>query len=79
MNFIKDNKYLALLGAIGVGIIIGLMVATIIVDGEYLQNSKNNEESSLSGSFNDAVKKASPAVVNIYTKYLSGIPTTIVM
>ena len=70
MNFIKDNKYLALLGAIGVGIIIGLMVATIIVDGEYLQNSKNNEESSLFSSFNDAVKKASPAVVNIYSDIL---------
>ena len=70
MNFIKDNKYLALLGAIAVGIIIGLMLAKILFDEERLQNSKSNEESTLSSSFNDAVKKASPAVVNIYSDIL---------
>ena len=61
MNLIKDKKYLTLLGAIAVGIIIGLMLAKILFDEERLQNSKSNEESTLSSSFNDAVKKSENA------------------
>ena len=70
MNFLTNKKYVPILGAILFGILIGLLVSTLI-----FKNNKNLEEikpteNITPSSFSEAVKKASPAVVNIYSNVL---------
>ena len=70
MNFLNNKKYLPLLGAILIGTLLGLLISTLT-----FKNNKNlpdikSSENIISSSFSDAVKKASPAVVNIYSNVL---------
>jgi len=70
MKFIKEKKYLPLLSAIFIGIMVGLLLSTIFLNKEDQTDYSSIQENSLHSSFNDAVRKASPAVVNIYSEIL---------
>ena len=70
MNFLTNKKYVPILGAILFGILIGLLISTLV-----FKNNKNLEEikpteNITPSSFSEAVKKASPSVVNIYSNVL---------
>lgn len=69
MNFIKDKKFLAI-GATTLVIIASVLLITRLQDKENQQIYFPNKENSLYNSFNEAVSKASPAVVNIYSEIL---------
>jgi len=70
MKSIELKKYLALLGSILLGIFIGLLLSGQLNKNK--ENDLNNREEGVFSvnSFNTAVEKASPAVVNIYSEML---------
>jgi len=69
MNFIKDRKYLVVAIATLV-IILNILFIARLQEPEKEQNYSINKENSFYNSFNEAVSKASPAVVNIYSEIL---------
>lgn len=70
MYFNKYKYYLPFIVSILIGILIGWIISSTFWDKEISQNNLNLNTSSSYSSFNDAVNKASPAVVNIYSEIL---------
>ena len=69
MNFIKDRKYLVVVLATLV-IVLNILFIARLQEQEKEENYLIKKENSLYNSFNEAVTKASPAVVNIYSEIL---------
>ena len=70
MKSIDVKKYLPLLGSILLGLLIGLWLSNQLDVREEKDLSSKTESVFSQNSFNTAVKKASPAVVNIYSEML---------
>ena len=70
MKSIAVKKYLPLLGSILLGLLIGLWLSNQLDLRKEKGLSNKTENAFSQNSFNTAVKKASPAVVNIYSEML---------
>ena len=69
MNFLKETNFLAFCISIFAGIIVGLLISTFLLNQKKDASSTSQQEL-FRGSFSEAVNKASPAVVNIYSERL---------
>ena len=70
MDFLKGRKFLPIVGAISIGVIVGILISTLLSGPKQEIDSFSYDQNLLSNSFSDAVNKASPAVVNIYSEIL---------
>ena len=70
MDFLKGRKFLPIVGAFSIGVIVGILISTLLSGPKQEIDSYSYNQNLLSNSFSDAVNRASPAVVNIYSEIL---------
>ena len=70
MNIFGFKKYLPYITAITLGAIIGIFIFNLIAQDYYVTDSKDVSKNLIPSSFSEAVNKASPSVVNIYSDVL---------
>jgi len=70
MNFLNIKKYLPLLASVTVGLVLGVLISNLLLQENEQKEEGNLDKENLITSFHSAVKKASPAVVNIYSEML---------
>ena len=70
MNFLNIKKYLPLLASVTVGLVLGVLISNLLLQENKQKEEGNLDKENLITSFHSAVKKASPAVVNIYSEML---------
>ena len=70
MNIFGFKKYLPYITAIALGAIIGIFIFNLIAQDYYVTDSKDVSKNLIPSSFSEAVNKASPSVVNIYSDVL---------
>ena len=69
-NILGLKKYLPYIATITLGAIIGILIFILIAQDYYVRDSKDIAKNLIPSSFNEAVNKASPSVVNIYSDVL---------
>jgi len=70
MNNFDSKKYLPYVGAVFLGAIIGILFFSLISQYNLETKEEIISKGRIESSFNEAVKKASPSVVNIYSDVL---------
>ena len=70
MKFFTSKKYLPYLTAILIGAIFGFLINAFINKDNFPSGNETISKNLISNSFNEAVNKASPSVVNIYSDVL---------
>ncbi|HIM21508.1 MAG TPA: hypothetical protein EYI81_01035, partial [Gammaproteobacteria bacterium] len=70
MNIFGLKKYLPYIAAIILGAIMGILIFNLIAQDYYVRDSKDVAKNLIPSSFSEAVNKASPSVVNIYSDVL---------
>jgi len=70
VNIFGFKKYLPYITAITLGAIIGIFIFNLIAQDYYVTDSKDVSKNLIPSSFSEAVNKASPSVVNIYSDVL---------
>ena len=70
MNIFGLKKYLPYIATITLGAIIGILIFNLIAQDYYVRDSKDIAKNLIPSSFSEAVNKASPSVVNIYSDVL---------
>jgi len=70
VNIFGFKKYLPYITAITLGAIIGIFIFNLIAQDYYVTDSKDVYKNLIPSSFSEAVNKASPSVVNIYSDVL---------
>ena len=70
MKFITSKKYLTYLTAILIGAIFGFLINAFINKDNFPAENEIISKNLINNSFNEAVNKASPSVVNIYSDVL---------